>query len=440
MTRDDEPVLSATTARDHIARGELSCEALARQCLARIEAREPEIQAWTHHDPQAVLEAARQLDRAPAQGPLHGLPVGIKDLFDTHDMPTAYGSSIYAGRTPAADAAAVALIRRAGGLVMGKTVTTEFAFFKPGKTRNPHDLKRTPGGSSSGSAAAVAAGQVPLAIGTQTAGSVIRPAAFCGIVGYKPSYGWISPAGLKNAAWSLDTVGVFAADVSGAALLGSVLSGRDLTAGTLSATPPRFGFCRTPQWDAASSATRAACDTAIERVAAAGGHVETVTLPAIFDDLLAAQETVMAFEAARCLVFEFDRHRDQLSDRLATLLEHGAAISADAYEAALRLTARCRAALADCQTHVDVLIAPSAAGEAPLLASGTGDPVFNRIWTLLGAPCVNVPGMTGPNNLPVGIQLIGSRDGDAELLRAAQWLAAAFEVVPTDPGQQGLAT
>ncbi|MGN8197656.1 amidase [Salinisphaera sp. RV14] len=436
MTSDAEPALSATTARDRIASGALSCEALARQCLARIEARESGIRAWTNCDPQAVLDAARQLDRVPVQGALHGLPVGIKDIFDTHDMPTAYGSPIYTGRTPAADAAAVALIRQAGGLVMGKTVTTEFAFFNPGKTRNPHDCQRTPGGSSSGSAAAVAAGQVPLAIGTQTAGSVIRPASFCGIVGYKPSYGWISPAGLKPAAWSLDTVGVFAADVPGAALLGSVLSGRDLRIDTASGTLPRFGFCRTPQWHAARSATRTACDTAINRVTAAGGDVETVTLPAIFDDLLAAQETIMAFEAARCLAFEHDRHRRQLSDRLAALLDHGATIAAGHYEAARRLAAQCRAAFADCLAEVDVLLTPSAPGEAPLATSGTGDPVFNRIWTLLGVPCVNVPGLTGPNNLPVGIQLIGSRDGDAALLRAAQWLAQAFESAPADPDRK----
>ncbi|AWN16460.1 amidase [Salinisphaera sp. LB1] len=436
MISDAEPVLSATTARDRIASGALSCEALARQCLARIEARESEIRAWTHCDPNTVLDAARQLDRMPARGPLQGLAVGIKDIFDTHDMPTAYGSPIYAGHTPSSDAAAVALIRQAGGLVVGKTVTTEFAFFNPGKTRNPHDCQRTPGGSSSGSAAAVAAGQVPLAIGTQTAGSVIRPASFCGIVGYKPSYGWISPAGLKPAAWSLDTVGVFAADVPGAALLGSVLSGRDLRIDTASGTPPRFGFCRTPQWDAARSATRTACDTAINRVTAAGGDVETVTLPAIFDDLLAAQETIMAFEAARCLAFERDRHPRQLSERLAVLLDHGATIAAGHYEAARRRAAQCRAAFADCLADVDVLLTPSAPGEAPLATSGTGDPVFNRIWTLLGVPCVNVPGLTGPNRLPVGIQLIGSRDGDAALLRAAQWLAQAFESTPADPDRK----
>ncbi|MGB7756396.1 MAG: amidase [Salinisphaera sp.] len=431
MTSDADPVLSASTARDRIASGALSCTALAGHCLARIEAREAEIQAWTHCDPQSVLKAARRLDGASAQGPLHGLPVGIKDLFDTHDMPTGYGSPIYAGHTPASDAAAVALIRRAGGLVMGKTVTTEFAFFNPGKTRNPHNRAHTPGGSSSGSAAAVAAGEVPLAIGTQTAGSIIRPASFCGIVGYKPTYGWITPAGVKTAAWSLDTVGVFAADVPGAALLGSVLSGRDLTAAAQAPSPPRFGFCRTPQWDAASPATRAACDTAIERIAAAGGDVEIVTLPAVFDELLAAQETVMAFEAARCLAFERDRHGAQVSDRLASLLEHGATISADTYQAALGLAARCRTALADCLTDVTVLLAPSAPGEAPLATEGTGDPVFNRIWTLLGVPCVNVPGMTGPNGLPVGIQLIGDANADAALLQAAQWLSEAFENPPS---------
>lgn len=415
---------TAADARRSISQGSLTSETLVQHCLQRVEAREPTVQAWAHLDAEAVIEAAKRADAEPRRGPLCGIPVGVKDLFDTHDMPTAYGSEIYTGHVPASDAAAVALIRRAGGVVMGKTVTTEFAFFQPGKTRNPHDPDRTPGGSSSGSAAAVADGMVPLAIGTQTAGSVIRPASFCGVVGYKPTFGLISPAGLKVAAWSLDTVGVFARNVHDAALLAGALSDRGLGVVMSSpARPPRFGLCRTPQWDAASEDTDTALAEAAQRIASAGGQFEERPLPDEFSDLLSAQKTIMAYEAARSLAFEHDVHAHQLSSMLKKLLVEGMNIPARAYDDARRLAARCRTWLADVFADIDVLLAPSAPGVAPERATGTGDPIFNRIWTLLGTPCVNVPGLHGRDGLPVGVQVIGPRHQDQRTLGMSHWLA-----------------
>jgi Asp-tRNA(Asn)/Glu-tRNA(Gln) amidotransferase A subunit family amidase len=341
-------------------------------------------------------------------------------------MPTGCGSPIYANRRPASDSAAVALIRRAGGLVVGKTVTTEFAFFSPGKTRNPHDPTRTPGGSSSGSAAAVADGMVPFALGTQTAGSIIRPASYCGVFGYKPTYGDVNTAGLKPGAWSLDTVGVFARNIPDVALLASVLSGRELTLGSADSMKPRIGLCRTPQWPSALPDTMAALDSAMKRITGAGGEVSEVTLPEQYDDLLDAQYTIMIHEASRGLSFERDVHGEHLSSRLRDMLDEGSQVSHEQYIDAKHKAAACRTLLDDVFSDVDVLLAPSAPGEAPLYTSGTGDPIFNRIWTLLGTPCLNVPGMTGPNGLPVGVQLIAPLHGDQLLLEAGQWLDRAF--------------
>lgn len=425
MTRK-EGWRSATEARADIAAGKLSSEAVTQECLARIKAREPDIQAWVHLDEGAAVGTARHIDQSGNHGPLRGLPVAVKDLFDTHDMPTGCGSPIYEHRQPAADAAAVALIRRAGGLVLGKTVTTEFAFFSPGKTRNPHDPARTPGGSSSGSAAAVADGMVPFALGTQTAGSIIRPASFCGVFGYKPTYGDVNTAGLKPGAWSLDTVGVFARNVPDVALLASVLSGRDLTLRAGDSMKPRIGLCRTPQWSAAQPETVAALDTATRRITDAGGEISDVTLPKSYDGLLDAQYTIMSYEASRGLSFERDVHGAHLSRRLLDLLDEGSQVSHQQYLDAKHYAAECRALLHDVFSGVDVLLAPSAPGVAPLYTAGTGDPIFNRLWTLLGTPCLNVPGMTGPNELPVGVQLIAPLHADRRLLEAGQWLSRAF--------------
>lgn len=417
---------SATDARAEIAAGKLSGEALALECLQRIAEREPEVQAWAHVDEGAALDAARRIDQSAHDGPLRGLPVAAKDLFDTHDMPTGCGSPIYSSRRPASDAAAVALIRRAGGLVLGKTVTTEFAFFSPGKTRNPKDTTHTPGGSSSGSAAAVADGMVPLALGTQTAGSIIRPASYCGVFGYKPTYGDVNTAGVKPAAWSLDTVGLFARNVPDVALLASVLSGREPGLDTALSTRPKIGICRTPQWDAALPDTVAALDLAKRRITDAGGDVGEVALPPQFDDLLDVQHTIMTYEAARALAFERDAHGELLSTGLRDLLDEGIQVPTEKYIQARHRAAACRAELDRVFSDVDVLLAPSAPGEAPKSDSGTGNPVFNRMWTLLGTPCLNVPGMTGANGLPVGVQLIAPLHADQRLLAVGHWLDRAF--------------
>lgn len=416
--------LTAGEAAARIASGALSSEALVRACLARIAAREPAVQAWEHVDSEAALRQAVALDRAPRRGPLHGLPVAVKDIFDTADMPTGYGSPIYAGARPAWDAAGVALLRAAGAVVLGKTVTTEFALFHPGRTTNPRDPRRTPGGSSSGSAAAVADFMAPLALGTQTAGSVIRPASFCGVVGCKPSYGLVPRAGVKQVSDTLDTVGVFARTPEDAALLVSVLGARDaLRSPRPPVQPPRIGLCRTHEWAQALPESQAAVSEAASRFSRAGATVSEVSLPEAFAGLGAAQRTIMGFEGARGLAYERLMHGGRLSDRLAAFLEEGLRCTPAAYHDALSLADSCRRGLDAVFGVCDALLAPSAPGEPPEGLGGTGDPVFNRMWTLLHVPCITLPGFRGPHDLPVGVQLVARRWDDGRLLAVAAWAA-----------------
>lgn len=425
MTQANE--LGALEAARRIARRELSAETLVRACLERIEARDAVVGAWIHLDAEAALAEARSLDAGPLRGPLHGLPMGVKDLIDTVQMPTAYGSPIYAGHRPAWDAACVASARAAGALVLGKTVTTEFATYHPGKTANPHNPAHTPGGSSSGSAAAVADCMVPLAYGTQTAGSVIRPAAFCGVVGYKPSFGLISRAGVKSLAESLDTIGVFARDVADVALFAGVLAGRDLLpTGTHAA--PRIGICRTFEWDAAASETRQAFEDAATRLASVGARVREIVLPGEFSGLAAAQTEIMAYEADQAFAYETHAHAEQLSAKLRDLIGQGAALTPEHHDQNRLLARRCRHLLADAFRDVDVLIAPSAPGEAPEGLAATGNPVFNRIWTLLGSPCVHLPFAKGPRGLPLGVQAVGPWGADRATLAAAAWAHGELQV------------
>src|SRR6266446_4577339 len=311
--------LTAAEAAAAIAAGTITSEALVTACLERITAREERVGAWEYLDPEQARTQARARDRSPAQGPLHGVPLGIKDLIDTSDMPTCYGSPIYAGYRPAWDAASVALLRAAGAVILGKTVTTEFAMFTPGKTANPHNVAHTPGGSSSGSAAAVADMMVPLALGTQTAGSIISPASFCGVVGYKPTHGQFPVAGIKALSQTLDTLGGFARSVADFALLRAVLVGGPVQLPALERTP-RLGLCRTPQWPHATAATREALETAGRQLAAAGAKVRDLELPAEFEHLVAAQETIQTHEEARCCAYELTMHREQLSSKLLELL------------------------------------------------------------------------------------------------------------------------
>jgi Asp-tRNA(Asn)/Glu-tRNA(Gln) amidotransferase A subunit family amidase len=409
---------TAIEAARRIADGTLTSEALVRACLDRISEREPLVQAWQHLDMEAALNMARHVDRF-GSGALKGIPIGVKDIIDTVDMPTGYGSPLYETSRPPRDAACVALARHAGALILGKTVTTEFAYFQPGKTRNPHNPDRTPGGSSSGSAAAVASGMVPLAFGTQTAGSIIRPASFCGCVGYKPTFGLIDRTGVRPFADSLDTVGVFATTVEDAAFFASVIAGRPNLHIAGEVFRPRIGLTRTYAWEAAEPATATALDEAATRLRVVGLEVREVALPERWRGLLEAQKTIMAFEAARSHAPEMLTAPDRLSVKLRELLEAGAVIAAEDYDAAKVLVAEARAGFGDVLDGLDVLLTPSAPGEAPEGLGATGDPVFNRLWTVLGVPCISVPGLTGPMGMPVGVQVVGRWGDDRHTLAAS---------------------
>ncbi len=414
--------LSAWQAAALLARRELSAEALMRACLDRTAERNGEVHAFAHLDPDAALAQARALDAGAVRGPLHGLPLGVKDLFDTFDLPTSYGSSLYAGHRPAADAAAVALCREAGAVVMGKTVTTEFAYFHPGPTRNPRDLAHTPGGSSSGSAAAVADGMLPLALGTQTAGSIIRPAAYCGVVGYKPTTGRVPRAGVKSLSDTLDVVGGFGRSVRDVALLGAVLTGDSRLLALPDLDAPRIGMCRTTAWPQADTDTRAAWDRATTVLAATGTSLADIELPRSLPDLGSLQKSVMAFEMARALSHERVHHVEHLSEALRLLFRDGIAIGGDTHAANLLATAAAARSVDTLFDSFDVLIAPSTTGEAPAGTDATGDPVFCRGWTLLGLPCVHLPFTQGSHGLPVGLQCVGRAGDDQRLLAAAHWV------------------
>ena len=414
--------LGAAELAPLLARRELSAERLARACLDRIAAREPVVRAFAHLDSERALAGACALDRATPRGPLHGLPLGVKDIIDTFDYPTEHGSAIYAGNQPACDAACVALARAAGALVLGKTVTTEFATFAPGPTTNPRNTAHTPGGSSSGSAAAVADRMLPLAFGTQTGGSVIRPAAFCGVVGYKPSFDLLPRAGVKAISESLDTVGVFARSVEDAALFAAALSGREALRIPRALRAPQLGLCLTPQWPSARPETHKLFDDIASHLSRSGARVLRLALPPEFDALAALHGTVWDYEIARCLADEYARHRERLGEALRSKLERGHAASADAYDAARRAVRACRARLADALRDCDALVAPAAPGEAPAGLSSTGDSIFNRMWTLLHAPAVCVPVRPGPLGLPLGVQVIGRIGDDGRTLACAHWV------------------
>jgi Asp-tRNA(Asn)/Glu-tRNA(Gln) amidotransferase A subunit family amidase len=409
---------TALEAARRIAEGSLTSEALVRDCLDHIGEREPLVQAWQHLDMDAALRMARYMDQF-GSGPLKGIPVGVKDIIDTADMPTGYGSPLYETFRPPRDAACVALARHAGALILGKSVTTEFAYFQPGKTRNPHDPNRTPGGSSSGSAAAVASGMVPLAFGTQTAGSIIRPASFCGCVGYKPTFGLIDRTGVRPFADSLDTVGVFATTVQDAAFFASVIAGRPDLRIADEVVRPRIGLTRTHAWEAAEPATAKALDEAAARLRAAGLEVREIALPERWRGLLEAQKTIMAFEAARSHAPEMLTTSDCFSAKLRELLEAGALIAPEDYDAARALVVEARAGFSDVLNGLDVLLTPSAPGEAPEGLGATGDPVFSRMWTALGVPCISVPSLTGPSRMPVGVQVVGRWGDDRRALAAS---------------------
>ncbi|MDX1484843.1 MAG: amidase [Alphaproteobacteria bacterium] len=426
MAARDKPLkqLSAWDIVDGIGAGRFTALEVTEACLAQIGAREETVRAWAYLDAEGALARARELDGGPTAGPLHGVPVGIKDVFDTFDMPTEMGSPIYRGYRPVADASVVATLRAAGAVILGKTVTCEFAGMHPGVTANPHDPTRTPGGSSSGSAAAVADHMVPLALGTQTGGSVLRPASFCGVVGFKPSYGAISRVGLKLAAESLDTVGLLARSVDDAALGYDVLAGRRPQRRVETPEAPVIGLCRTFLWETAEADSREAIADAGARLAEAGAAVEEVTMADDFARLAEARDIVNAVERARAMAFEWQHHRAEISEDLSATLAEGLATAPEAYAEALAVAEGLRGRLDELFGPCDGLLAPCVPGVAPVGFERTGDPALQGLWTILHVPTITLPTHRGAEGLPLGIQLVGRPHGDEALLGLARWAMA----------------
>jgi Asp-tRNA(Asn)/Glu-tRNA(Gln) amidotransferase A subunit family amidase len=435
--------LSLVEAATDIRDGRITSSELVGDCLARIAAVDGEVQAWAFLDRDHAMMQAQAADEhrrhGRALGRLHGVPIGIKDIFDTDDMPTELGSPLWAGRTPRRDAAAVARLRSAGAVILGKTVTTEYAYYHPGKTRNPHDPARTPGGSSSGSAAAVAAAMVPGAIGSQTNGSVIRPAAFCGVVGFKPTHGLIARSGALLLSRTLDHVGVFARTVEDAALLAETLVGFDeedadtrpvarppLAAVTASEPPltPRLAFVRSPVWEQAEPVTRQAF---AELTEALGGEVVVeVELGSSFERVVDLHRTIMEVEMAHNLRRDYDKSGDQLSVPLRQVIERGRRHSAVDYTAAVAAIEPLNGVLGSIFDEYDAIVTPAAPGEAPHGLQSTGNPVFCTTWSYLGTPAATLPLLRSEAGLPMGVQLVGRRGNDARLLRTARWLVTTL--------------
>ncbi|HEX2215731.1 MAG TPA: amidase [Xanthobacteraceae bacterium] len=430
--------LSATALAGEIARGAASAEELARACLDRVEQTEDAVRAFAHLDPAHVLAQARDLDEARRNGrptgPLHGIPVGIKDIIDTADYATEWGSQLLAGRRPSRDATVVSKLRAAGAVIFGKTVTTELAYRHPGPTRNPHDPERTPGGSSSGSAAAVAAAMIPLAIGSQTAGSIIRPAAFCGVFGMKPSHGLVSRTGVMLHSRHLDHLGPYARTLDDIALILDVIAGYDpddadtrpvaapafvRTAAERPPATPRLAFVRTPVWEKSDAEARAALETLADEL---GDLIARYDLPEAFAAAWDAQRTIMSVDMAHRHAEFVARGGEGASEPLREMVAQGRTVSAVQYLDALTLARRCAAALAEVFTYYDAIITPAATGVAPKGLGWTGDPVFNALWTLTGLPALSLPILQGENGMPLGVQLVGAAGHDARLLRTANWL------------------
>jgi Asp-tRNA(Asn)/Glu-tRNA(Gln) amidotransferase A subunit family amidase len=439
--------LTASEAAAEIARGAISAEDYTGACLERIEALDGEIKAFVHLDVDHALAQARGLDERRAQGrpigPLHGVPVAIKDIIDTADYPTELGSPLATGRRPWSDATVVAKLRAAGAVIIGKTVTTEFAYFHPGPTRNPHDHARTPGGSSSGSAAAVAAQMVPLALGSQTNGSVIRPAAFCGVFAIKPSYGLVSRAGVLPLSRQLDHIGAFARSLADLALILDVIAGHDpadpdtrpFAAPDFRAVqrekrplPPRFAFVRTPVWDKADPDTKAAFE---ELVAALGSAVTAVDVSASLAEAWPTHRTIMATDMAHNLAPFVAR--GEPSEALRKLLAHGRGVAAVDYLGALAKVPRYTASLAEIFDTYDAILTPATPGVAPQGLGSTGDPAFCTLWTLTGLPALSLPLFTGEGGLPLGAQLVGPLGRDGRLLRTATALIETLAEMQKPP-------
>lgn len=432
----------AAEAAQLIRDGLVSSEDLVSSCLDQIGQLEERLGAWAHLDPDLALEQARQADKDQQTGrqlgPLHGVPVGIKDIIDTRDLPTEDGTVLHSGRQPLHDATVVAKLRVAGAIILGKTVTTELAVYSPGKTCNPHDLARTPGGSSSGSAAAVAAGMVPLAVGTQTNGSVIRPASFCGVYGFKPTYGLISRHGILQQSPPLDQVGVFGRSIEDTALLAEALIGYDpndratrpqaapaLTEVQAEEPPvePKLAFVKTPVWDQADPSTQEAFRELNE---ALGDCCEEVALPPMFDQAHEQHRLIMEADLARSFAGEYKDGADQLSPILKEMIERGQQVLATEYNDAVAAIDVLNHGLSQVFEWQDAVVTPATIGEAPIGLESTGSPSFCTIWTLCGMPAISLPLLQGADGMPLGVQLVGPRGDDARLLRTARWLVNAL--------------
>jgi Asp-tRNA(Asn)/Glu-tRNA(Gln) amidotransferase A subunit family amidase len=410
-----------------LATGTLPARACTQHLLAQIRERDANIQAWAALDEARALALAAECDRRRAtaadHGALHGVPVGVKDIIATADLPTEMGSPAFAGHRPARDAAVVERLKRAGGFVLGKTVTTEFAFMHPGKTRNPWNPQHTPGGSSSGSAAAVAAGFVPAAIGTQTNGSVIRPAAFCGVVGFKPTFGLLPFAGTNQLSESLDQLGTFGRSVADVALFTAQLAEGEAIPADVPPLerPPWIGVLPRFPWNDAEAEAQSHFEIALDALRSADARVERLSLPEGFADANLVHRTIMLAEAARNLGSVQSRARALLSPTLNRALDEGAAIAPASYRASIALRGALAERAHDLFARCEVIATPAAPGTAPRRRDVTGDPSFCTLWSLLGVPAITVPSGLAQNGLPFGLQLARDAGGDAHLLRVARW-------------------
>lgn len=414
--------LTAIQLREGIDSGTFSPMDIVETFLQRITEREPVIRAWEFIDPDSVRRQVKELGARQKNNTLWGIPVGIKDISNTSDMPTSYGSPIYREYTPPNDAAYVSRLRQSGAIIMGKTVTTEFAYFEPSSTANPINIEHTPGGSSSGSAAAVADFMVPIAFGTQVAGSLIRPASYCGILGYKPTFGLHSPEGIKGFSHSLSTLGWMTRSAEDLALVHAALTEKPFVQlDTKEAPKPKIAMCKTYEWAFAETETINAIESAMQKFDDNGACVSEIALPSSFTDLLEAQKNIMAYEAVQNFEYELHNHVNQLSESMLTLLDIGKQCTYSSYVKAQEHAAQCRTTFASIMAEYDALLTPSAPGEAPYGLEATGDPVFNRIWTLLHVPTINIPGYVGTGGLPVGVQLVGKIYGDQQLLLTSKW-------------------
>ena len=443
-------LLSAVEAAALIETGLLSSCELVEACFARIDELEPTIGAWAHLDRDVALQQARDADEFRKSGlpigALHGLPIGIKDIIDTADYPTERGTILHQGRQPEADATLVSLLKEAGAIILGKTISTELAVYAPGKTRNPHNPEHTPGGSSSGSAAAVAAAMVSLSVGTQTNGSIIRPAAYCGVYGYKPSFGRISRHGVLEQSPPLDTIGVFARDLADLALIADVLMRFDAQdkAMTTVAPPciasvmaqevplePHFAFIRTPVWEQVDQATKDGLRELIEVINETRAKtIDIVDMPASFAELHEDHRKVMEGDLARSFADEYQRGKAQLSNVLREMIERGQQVSDADYQESLARMQDYNAYLDEVFEDYDAILTPATPGPAPAGIEATGNPVMNTIWTFCGTPAINLPILQSPDGLPIGAQVVGERNDDARLFRSTRWLLDRLQYTP----------